>query len=43
MEWAHTPPDLVAMRDMEFGVGLERTSAQVWDEVITGDHGLLAR
>ena len=41
-EWAQTTPDRVAMRDKDFGVWQERTSAQLWDEVLTAAHGLLA-
>ena len=40
--WAHTTPDRVAMRDKDFGIWQERTSAQLWDEVLTAAHGLLA-
>jgi len=41
-EWASTTPDRVAMRDKDFGVWQERTSAQLWDEVLTAAHALLA-
>jgi long-chain acyl-CoA synthetase len=41
-EWAMTTPDRVAMRDKDFGVWQERTSAQVWDEVLTAAHALLS-
>jgi long-chain acyl-CoA synthetase len=41
-EWAMTTPDRVAMRDKDFGVWRERTSGQVWDEILTAAHALLA-
>ncbi len=41
-EWATRTPDRVAMRDKDFGIWQERTSARVWDEVLTAAHGLLA-
>jgi long-chain acyl-CoA synthetase len=41
-EWARTTPDRVAMRDKDFGIWQERTSAQIWDEVLTAAHALLA-
>ncbi len=41
-EWADKTPDRVAMRDKDFGIWQERTSAQVWDEVLTAAHALLA-
>lgn len=41
-EWANTTPDRVAMRDKDFGIWQERTSAQLWDQVLTAAHGLLA-
>jgi long-chain acyl-CoA synthetase len=41
-EWAMTTPDRVAMRNKDFGVWQERTSAEVWDDVLTAAHGLLA-
>ncbi len=41
-EWAMTTPDRVAMRDKDFGVWQERTSAQVWDEILTAAHALLS-
>lgn len=41
-QWAETTPDRVAMRDKDFGVWRERTSAQLWDEVLTAAHALLA-
>ncbi len=41
-DWAIRTPDRVAMRDKDFGIWHERTSAQLWDEVLTAAHGLLA-
>ncbi|MEZ5174601.1 MAG: AMP-binding protein [Acidimicrobiia bacterium] len=41
-DWAMRTPDRIAMRDKDFGIWQERTSAQVWDEVLTAAHGLLA-
>jgi len=41
-QWATTTPDRVAMRDKDFGVWQERTSAQLWDEVLGAAHALLA-
>lgn len=41
-DWAQRTPDRVAMRDKDFGIWRERTSAQLWDEVLTAAHGLLA-
>jgi long-chain acyl-CoA synthetase len=41
-DWAMRTPDRVAMRDKDFGIWQERTSAQLWDEVLTAAHGLLA-
>lgn len=41
-EWAMTTPDRVAMRDKDFGVWQERTSAQFWDEILTAAHALLS-
>jgi len=41
-EWADKTPDRVAMRDKDFGIWQERTSAQVWDEILTSAHALLA-
>ncbi|MFV1999357.1 MAG: AMP-binding protein, partial [Acidimicrobiia bacterium] len=41
-QWAMTTPDRVAMRDKDFGVWQERTSAQLWDEVLAAAHALLA-
>lgn len=41
-DWAIRTPDRVAMRDKDFGIWQERTSAQVWDQVLTVAHALLA-
>ncbi len=41
-EWARTTPDRVAMRDKDFGIWQECTSAQLWDDVLTAAHALLA-
>jgi long-chain acyl-CoA synthetase len=40
--WAQTAPDQVAMRDKDFGIWHERTWSQLWDEISTVAHGLLA-
>ena len=41
-DWAMRTPDRVALRDKDFGIWQERTSATLWDEVLTAAHGLLA-
>ncbi|MFO7699827.1 MAG: AMP-binding protein, partial [Acidimicrobiia bacterium] len=41
-EWARTTPDRVAMRDKDFGIWQERTSAQVWEQVLIAAHALVA-
>jgi long-chain acyl-CoA synthetase len=41
-EWARKTPDKVAMRDKDFGIWQERTWAQLWDQILTAAHGLLA-
>jgi long-chain acyl-CoA synthetase len=41
-DWAMRTPNRVAMRDKDFGIWQERTSAELWDEVLTAAHGLLA-
>ena len=41
-DWAQRTPDRVAMRDKDFGIWQERTSAMLWDEVLTAAHGLLS-
>jgi len=35
-------PDAVAMRDKDFGIWQERTWSDLWDEIVTAAHGLLA-
>ncbi len=40
-DWAATSPDLVAMRDKDFGIWQERTWGRLWDEVLTAAHALL--
>jgi long-chain acyl-CoA synthetase len=41
-DWAQRTPDRVAMRDKDFGIWQEKTSAQLWDDVLTAAHALLA-
>ncbi len=41
-EWAQRTPDGVVMRDKDYGIWQEWTWAQLWDEVLTAAHGLLA-
>lgn len=41
-DWAMRTPNRVAMRDKDFGIWQERTSSQLWDEILTAGHGLLA-
>jgi long-chain acyl-CoA synthetase len=41
-DWAQRTPDRVAMRDKDFGIWQERTSAELWNEVLTAAHALLA-
>ncbi|GMQ86507.1 MAG: AMP-dependent synthetase/ligase [Acidimicrobiia bacterium] len=41
-QWAQNQPDQIAMRDKDFGIWHERTRAQLWDEISTAAHGLLA-
>jgi len=41
-DWAQRTPDRVAMRDKDFGIWQEMTSAGLWDEVLVAAHGLLA-
>ena len=41
-EWAQTTPNRVAMRHKDYGIWQERTSSQLWDEVLTAAHALLA-
>ncbi len=40
--WAQTNPNQVVMRDKDFGIWQERTWAQLWEQVLTVAHGLLA-
>ena len=41
-EWAQTTPDRVTMRDKDYGIWQERTCAELWDEILTAAHALLA-
>ena len=41
-DWAQREPDHVIMRDKDFGIWQERTWAELWDEILTVAHGLLA-
>lgn len=41
-EWAQDRPDLVAMREKEFGIWQEITWSQYWQLVLDAAHGLLA-
>jgi len=41
-DWAQRTPDRVAMRDKDFGIWQERTSAELWDEILTAGHALLS-
>ncbi len=41
-QWALTTPDRVAAREKEFGVWREHTSAELWDQIDTAAHALLA-
>ena len=41
-DWAMRTPDRVAMRDKDFGIWREWTSAQTWDAILTAAHALLA-
>ena len=41
-EWAQTTPDRVSMRHKDYGVWQERTCAELWDEILTVAHALLA-
>ena len=40
--WAQTNPDQVVMRHKDLGIWQERTWAQLWEQVLTVAHGLLA-
>ncbi|MFQ5553856.1 MAG: AMP-dependent synthetase/ligase [Acidimicrobiia bacterium] len=41
-DWSHKQPDNVAMREKDYGVWQEKSWAQLWDEILTAAHGLLA-
>ena len=41
-EWAQDRPDLVAMREKDFGIWQEITWSQYWQSVLDAAHGLLA-
>ncbi len=41
-EWARRRPHAVAMREKDYGIWQEKTWAQLWDEIVTAAHGLLA-
>ncbi len=41
-DWAMRTPDRVAMRDKDFGIWREWTSAALWDAILTAAHALLA-
>jgi long-chain acyl-CoA synthetase len=41
-QWAANHPDLVAMREKDFGIWQEITWAQYWETVLDAAHGLLA-
>jgi long-chain acyl-CoA synthetase len=41
-EWAQERPDLVAMREKDFGIWQEITWSQYWQSVLDAAHGLLA-
>ena len=41
-DWAEREPQRVVMRDKDFGVWHERTWADLWDQIVTVAHGLLA-
>jgi long-chain acyl-CoA synthetase len=41
-EWATNHPDLVAMREKDFGIWQEITWSQYWETVLDAAHGLLA-
>ena len=40
--WAKKHPERVAMREKDFGIWVEITWADLWEEVLTAAHGLLA-
>lgn len=41
-DWAQRTPDRVAMRDKDFGIWHEVTCSDLWEDVLTAAHGLLA-
>ena len=41
-EWARDFPDMVAMREKDFGIWQEITWSQFWESVLEAAHGLLA-
>ena len=41
-DWAVNHPDLVVMREKDFGIWQEYTAATAWDHVIIAAHGLLS-
>ena len=41
-EWARDHPDMVAMREKDFGIWQEITWSQYWESVLEAAHGLLA-
>ncbi len=41
-EWARDFPDMVAMREKDFGIWQEITWSQYWESVLEAAHGLLA-
>ena len=41
-DWAELSPDLVAMREKDFGIWQEKTWSELWDEVLTAANGLLS-
>jgi long-chain acyl-CoA synthetase len=41
-ERSHATPDVVAMRDKDFGIWQERSWSDLWDEIVITAHGLLA-
>ena len=40
--WAANHPDLVAMREKDFGIWQEITWSDYWEKVLDAAHGLLA-
>ncbi len=41
-DWAQQRPDSVVMREKDYGVWQEKSWSQLWDEILTASHGLLA-